>query len=66
VQLGQMCTFYTAYWDKKFAVNSAAFDDKIKAKYTYSLSSFYGQKGAQPACNGTQYTSALGTFVKGG
>jgi hypothetical protein len=65
VQLGQMCTFYTAYWDKKFAVNSAAFDDKIKAKYTYSFSSFYGKKGAQPACNGTQYTSASGTFVKG-
>jgi hypothetical protein len=68
VQLGQMCTFYTAYWDKKFAVNSASFDGKIKANYTYSFSSFYGKKGAQPSCNGTQsqFVSAQGTFVKGG
>jgi hypothetical protein len=68
VQLGQMCTFYTAYWDARFAVNTASFDDKIRAKYTYSFSSFYGKKGAQPNCGGkqAQFVSAQGTFVKGG
>jgi len=52
-QLGQICTFYTYFWDKKYAVNKAAFDDKIHAKYTYSFSTFYGKIGAGPACNGT-------------
>jgi hypothetical protein len=52
-QLGMMCTLYTYFWDKKYAVNKAAFDDKIHAKYTYSYSTFYGKIGAGPACNGT-------------
>jgi hypothetical protein len=52
-QLGQVCTFYTYSWDKKYAVNQAAFDDKIKAKYTYSFSTFYGKIGAGLNCTGT-------------
>ena len=53
-QLGQVCTFYTYFWDQKYAVNKAAFDDKIGAKYTYTYSTFYGKIGAGPACNGTK------------
>lgn len=64
-QQGQMCTFYTAYWDKKFAVNTASYDDAVAAKYTYSYSSFNGKKDAQPSC-GVEYTSPSGTYIKGG
>lgn len=63
--LGQMCTMYTAYWDEKFAVNSVAYDDKIRAKYTYSSSTFYGKKDMQPAC-GSKAVSGSGTYVDGG
>jgi len=52
-QLGQVCSLYSYFWDKKYAVNKAAFDDKIHAKYTYSYSTFYGKIGAGPTCNGT-------------
>lgn len=63
--LAQMCTMYTAYWDEKFAVNSVAYDDKIRAKYTYSSSTFYGKKDVQPAC-GSKAVSGSGTYVDGG
>lgn len=63
---GQICTLYTVYWDKVFAVNTASYDDATGAKYTYSSSSFYGKQGAQPACNGTSAVSSSGTYVKGG
>jgi len=51
-QVGQMCTMYTNYWNETFAVNREAFDDKVGAKYTYSVSAFYGKVGAQPNCKG--------------
>lgn len=64
-QQGQMCTFYTAFWDRKFAVNTASYDDAVGVKYTYSYSSFYGKKDAQPVCGG-DFVSSAGTYVKGG
>ena len=51
-QVGQMCTMYTNYWNETFAVNKAAFDDAVGARYTYSSSTFYGKVGAQPDCKG--------------
>ncbi|KAG9676699.1 hypothetical protein KCU99_g9168, partial [Aureobasidium melanogenum] len=50
-QQGQMCTLYTSYWDKKYAVNTVAYDDRIGAKYTYSYSFFYSRPDTQPICN---------------
>lgn len=64
-QQGQMCTFYTANWDKKFATNTASFDHTIGAKYNYTYSTFYGKKDVQPACVG-DFVSPSGTYVKGG
>lgn len=64
-QQGQMCTFYTAYWDRRFAVNTVAYDDGVGAKYTYGYSSFYGKEGRQPVCAG-EFVSEGSTFVKGG
>ncbi|KAM0716755.1 hypothetical protein Q7P37_008200 [Cladosporium fusiforme] len=64
-QQGQMCTFYTAYWDQKFAVNTASYDDAIGAKYNYTYSSFYGKKNVRPAC-GAEFVSSYGTYVQGG
>jgi hypothetical protein len=61
-QQGQMCTFYTAYWDAKYATNTGGYDDSIGAKYTYSHSSFYGKKGAQLSC-GAEYQSPSGTYI---
>jgi hypothetical protein len=51
-EVGQMCTMYTSYWNETFAVNRDAFDDAVKAKYTYSFSTFYGKVGAQLDCKG--------------
>lgn len=65
-QQGQICTLYTVYWDKVFAVNTASYDDATGAKFTYSSSSFYGKQGAQPACNGSAAVSSSGTYIKGG
>ncbi|KAL1615439.1 hypothetical protein SLS56_011814 [Neofusicoccum ribis] len=48
--LGQMCTFYTSGWDKQYAVNTAAYDDSIGAKYTWSSSFFYAKPDRQPVC----------------
>jgi hypothetical protein len=64
-QQGQMCTFYTAYWDKKYATNFAGFDDAIGAKYNFTYSAFYGKQNAQPAC-GDEFVGSSGTYVKGG
>jgi hypothetical protein len=53
VQLGQMCTLYTANWDAKFAIgNTAAWDDAKRLKYTFSSSSFYGKVDKQLKCFG--------------
>jgi hypothetical protein len=49
-QQGQMCTLYTSNWDKQYAVNNAAYDDSIGAKYTYSYSFFYSRPDVQPIC----------------
>jgi hypothetical protein len=64
-QQGQMCTFYTAYWDAKYAKNTGASDPAIGATYSYSFSTFYGKTGAQLSCP-ADYQSSSGTFVKGG
>ncbi|GME50821.1 Carbohydrate-binding CenC-like protein [Neofusicoccum parvum] len=48
--LGQMCTFYTSNWDSKYAVNTAAYNDGIGAKYTYTSSFFYSRDDRQPVC----------------
>lgn len=60
-----MSTFYTAYWDKKYATNSAGFDGAVGASYSFSHSTFYGKQGVQPACD-SEYVFASGTFTKGG
>jgi hypothetical protein len=64
-QQGQMCTFYTAYWDAKYATNTASFDGAIGAKYNYTYSAFYGKQGAQPAGCASEFVGASGTYVKG-
>lgn len=64
-QQGQMCTFYTAYWDAKFATNTGSSDPSIGATYKYSYSTFYGKKNTQPVC-GTDFVSPSGTYIKGG
>lgn len=64
-QQGQMCTFYTAYWDAKYAKNTGSSDPTIGAKYTYTHSTFYGKKDVQPVC-GTDFVSPTGTYIKGG
>lgn len=64
-QQGQMCTFYTAYWDREFAVNTASYDDGVGAKYNYTYSSFYGKVGKQPGCGG-EFVGSEGTYVLGG
>ena len=64
-QQGQMCTFYTANWDKQFATSTASGDAAIGAKYTFSHSSFYGKVGKQPSCGG-EFVSTEGTYIKGG
>lgn len=51
-EVGQMCTMYTNYWNETFAVNRAAFDDAVKAKYTYTFSTFYGKVGKELDCKG--------------
>lgn len=47
---GQMCTMYTSFWDAKYAVNTASYDDSVGAKYTYSDSFFYSKTVNQPVC----------------
>ncbi|KAM0714476.1 hypothetical protein Q7P37_010263 [Cladosporium fusiforme] len=64
-QHGQMCTFYTAYWDKKYATNTAGFDNAIGASYSFSYSTFYGKQGVQPSCEADD-VSPSGTYIKGG
>jgi hypothetical protein len=64
-QHGQMCTFYTAFWDKKFAVNTGGFDGAADTKYTFSYSAFYGKQGKQPTCGG-EFVGASGTYIEGG
>lgn len=65
-QQGQMCTFYTAYWDAKYATNKASFDDAIGAKYNYTYSAFYGKQGAQPQGCASEFVASSGTYIKGG
>lgn len=65
-QHGQMCTFYTANWDKKYATNSAGFDGAVGASYSFSYSTFYGKKGAQPSCDAEFVDASKGTYIKGG
>jgi hypothetical protein len=67
-QMGQMCTMYTANWDKQFATGTADYNDAIGAKYTYSQSFFYGKNNAQPVCPSAGFTSSSTppTFIKGG
>ena len=67
-QQGQMCTFYTAYWDAKYAKNTGASDPSIGAKYTYTHSTFYGKKGVELTCPKPDgdYVSTTGTYIKGG
>lgn len=50
-QQGQMCTMYTSFWDKQYAINTVAYDDSIGAKYTYSYSFFYSKPDIQPICS---------------
>lgn len=64
-QHGQMCTLYTANWDKKYATNFAGFDGAIGTTYNFTYSAFYGKRDAQPAC-GPEFVSATGTYIKGG
>jgi hypothetical protein len=64
-QQGQMCTFYTAYWDAKYASNTGSSDPSIGAKYTYSHSAFYGKQGAL-ACSADFSSPSTGTYIKGG
>ena len=64
-QQGQMCTFYTAYWDAKYAKNTGGFDGAVGATYKFTYSTFYGKKGVQPTC-GSEYISSTGTYIKGG
>jgi hypothetical protein len=61
-----MCTFYTAYWDAKYAKNTGSSDPSIGAKYTYTHSTFYGKKGVQPTCGPDFVSAATGTYIKGG
>jgi hypothetical protein len=49
-QQGQMCTLYTAGYDKSYAKNFVSYDDRIGAKYTYSYSFFYSRPDRQPIC----------------
>jgi hypothetical protein len=64
-QQGQMCTFYTAYWDAQYAKNTGGFDGAVGATYKFTYSTFYGKKGSQPSC-GPEYVSSTGTYIKGG
>ncbi|KAM0709626.1 hypothetical protein Q7P35_003666 [Cladosporium inversicolor] len=64
-QQGQMCTFYTAYWDAKYAKNTGDFDGAVGATYKFTYSTFYGKKDVQPTC-GSDYVSSSGTYIKGG
>jgi hypothetical protein len=64
-QHGQMCTFYTAYWDKQFAVNTGGFDGAADTRYTFSYSAFYGKQGKQPTCGG-EFVGPSGTYIQGG
>lgn len=64
-QQGQMCTFYTAYWDAKYAKNTGGFDGAVGATYRFTYSTFYGKQGVQPSC-GPEYVSSSGTYIKGG
>lgn len=64
-QQGQMCTFYTAYWDAKYAKNTGGFDGAVGATYKFTYSTFYGKQGVQPSC-GPEYVSSSGTYIKGG
>jgi hypothetical protein len=64
-QQGQMCTFYTAYWDAKYAKNTGGFDGAVGTTYNFTYSTFYGKQGVQPTC-GPEYISSSGTYIKGG
>jgi hypothetical protein len=64
-QHGQMCTFYTAYWDAKYAVNTGGFDGAANTQYTFSYSTFYGKQGKQPIC-GAEFRGPSGTYIQGG
>jgi len=67
-QQGQMCTFYTANWDAKYAKNTGSSDPSIGAKYTYTHSTFYGKEGVAPlTCPEPVGDFVSGsTYIKGG
>lgn len=66
-QQGQMCTFYTANWDAKYAKNTGSSDPSIGAKYTYTHSTFYGKEGVKLSCPAPPEDFVSGsTYIKGG